>query len=58
MNVSMDDTFKALHIISQICTENKDCKSCPFYTGEICGITGQGSPSYWSIKVPKIELFD
>lgn len=30
MNVSMDDTFKALHIISQICTENKACKSCPF----------------------------
>lgn len=43
MNVSMDDAFKALHIISQICTENKGCKSCP---------------SYWSIKVPKIELFD
>jgi hypothetical protein len=30
MNVSMDDAFKALHIISQICTENKEGekKSC------------------------------
>lgn len=38
--------------------KTRGCKSCPFYTCEICGITGQGSPSYWSIKAPKIELFD
>lgn len=30
MNASMDGAFKALHIISQICTENKGCKSCHF----------------------------
>ena len=53
MSVSIGDAYKALNIISQICTENKACKSCPFYTCEICGITEQGSPSYWSIKEPK-----
>lgn len=61
MNVSIDDAYKALTTISKICTESKGsagCKSCPFQTCDICGIIEQGYPAYWSIKKPKIELFD
>lgn len=50
--------IKHLILFLKSVQKTKVCKSCPFYTCEICGITKQGNPSYWSIKEPKIELFD
>jgi hypothetical protein len=58
MNVSMDDAYKALRIISEVCKQNELCKSCPFQSHVKCGIVTKGYPAYWSIKNPKIELFD
>lgn len=58
MNVSMDDAYKALTIISKVCKENEHCKSCPLSITGKCGIVTQGYPSYWDIKVPNIELFN
>lgn len=55
MSVSIDDAYKALTTISEICKGSAGCKSCPFQT---CGIIEQGYLAYWSIKKPKIELFD
>ena len=58
MSVSIDDAYKALTIISGVCKENERCKSCPYQTNSKCGIIAQGCPSYWSLKDPKVKLFN
>lgn len=58
MSVSIDDAYKALSIISEVCKENEDCKSCMFHYLGRCGIVIQGCPRCWSLKEPKVKLFN
>ena len=58
MNKSLEDCYKALNIISETCDKINTCKDCPFEKNGECGITKQRHPAFWSIKEPKIKLFN